>query len=89
MQGGAHLDARLDLSDDSRAGPALRREGARNREEIVQRLPEALRFESRRRKKLIAGRRVRIPNATSNPTELAAMTMLANQVLNLDEVLNK
>ncbi|HYP05998.1 MAG TPA: hypothetical protein VER03_07155, partial [Bryobacteraceae bacterium] len=28
-------------------------------------------------------------NPNVDPTELAAMTMLANQVLNLDEVLNK
>jgi hypothetical protein len=28
-------------------------------------------------------------NPNADPTELAAMTMLANQVLNLDEVLNK
>ena len=31
----------------------------------------------------------RSPNVTLSATELAAMTMLANQMLNLDEVLNK
>jgi hypothetical protein len=30
-----------------------------------------------------------LPNVSLNATEVAAMTMLANQVLNLDEVLNK
>ena len=40
-------------------------------------------------KKLLAGRRVESRSEPVNAAELAAMTMLANQVLNLDEVLNK
>ena len=42
----------------------------------------------RRRSKLIAVGESK-PDATLNPSELAAWTMIANLVLNLDEVINK
>ena len=88
VQGGEAFDARLDvITNHALARPFDVKERAVAKKSYAEFLNHYDSHPADAKKLLAVGES--LPNVTLNATEVAAMTMLANQVLNLDEVLNK
>jgi hypothetical protein len=86
--GGAATEARLDFLAKRLLARPLRLDETRVVEEVVTRLLEHYRAQPEEARKLLAVGESR-SDASLDAATLAAWTMLANQMLNLDEVLNK